>query len=93
MKTVKFKKYNREFVRRNADKSTETVFFFTNGRSAVCCIKPTLIERIRILFGERVWLITNGSVPPVFDIQTENPFAIVNSGQVTKGDQTSKKSK
>lgn len=77
MKTIKFEHSNREFTRQNGsdfNRSTETVHFFTNGTSTACCVKPTFIERIRILFGERIWLITQGSVAPIFDMTTENPF-------------------
>jgi len=77
MKTKQFKQQNRSITRKTVTRgkeSTEPVHFYTNGASSVCCIKMTFTDRIRILFGENLWLIVKGGIP-IFDLQTENPFA------------------
>lgn len=76
MKPTEFKQANRVVERETkflGRKRTEHVHFFTNGTSSVVRLRMTLIERIRVLFGEPVWLVMKGGLI-VFDATTENPF-------------------
>jgi len=76
MNTTEFKQQTNQITRETnhrGRKSTETVHFYTNGASSVCCIKMSFADRIRVLFGEKVWFIVKGGIP-VFELTTENPF-------------------
>lgn len=49
---------------------------WSDGKQCVSCWKPTLIERIRILFGRPVWLgvVSGNTQPPVFVCADRNVF-------------------
>lgn len=72
MKNTNFNESNRQTERFDGNKRT-VVRFYNNGASSVLCFKPSLIDRIQILFGGRVWLIVKGGAP-VANIETTNPF-------------------
>lgn len=70
MKPIDFKQSTKVLQKPSTmtDKECASLHVWSDGKQCVSCWKPTLKERINILFGGKVWLgvLSGGTQPPVF---------------------------
>jgi len=75
MKAEKFKEANRELL--PPDGLEDVVFplpVWTDGQRCISLWRPTIMERLRILFTGNLWLHVNGPTHPPLAIDVQFPF-------------------
>lgn len=70
MKAINFSESTTTF---GGDNYLDLPAIYTNGR-IISCWKPSFIERIKILFGQNIWLHIKGSTQPPVLLDVNNPF-------------------
>lgn len=70
MKPIDFKQFTKVLQKPSTmtDNECASLHVWSDGKQCVSCWKPTIKERLNILFGGKVWLgvLSGGTQPPVF---------------------------
>jgi hypothetical protein len=75
MKPVNFKESNKRLDAPKGMSNCSALDVFSDGMNCISAWKPSVIERIKILFGGKVWLgvYSGHTQPPVF-VTADYPF-------------------
>ena len=69
MEPIKFKEANKKLVKPDnmTDEECSSLYIYTDGGACVSCWKPSLRERMKILFTGEIWLsiLSGDTQPPV----------------------------
>ena len=78
MTPINFKEGNKTLYRPQSmsDDECGQLLVYTDTRKCISCWKPSVGERVKILFGGKVWLgVLSGSTQPPLFVTADCPFA------------------
>jgi hypothetical protein len=84
MESIDFKESNKTLTKPEdwTDEECQSLKVYNDGKHSISCWKPTIIERIKLLFTGKIWVfVWYGNTSPPICIDVNYPFKEVKNNE------------